>query len=117
MACHKLQFGVLDICGFEKDYYYYYQSNDRQPCDSWYGPLELKGKEGEKIELRVFSNCEEAQVYLNGKSLGRRHVGSIILPVSEYEPGILEIIGYRAEKKLQRYKSNFKEVQAFNVRR
>lgn len=63
--------GVLDTCGFEKDGYYFYQSqwSDKTvlhvlPHWSW------KGKEGEAIPVLCYTNCDSVELFLNGKSLG-----------------------------------------------
>ena len=52
------QFGIMDTCGFPKDYYYYYKAHwTTQPLihimPHWTWPR----REGEKLRLRVFSNC------------------------------------------------------------
>jgi beta-galactosidase len=58
------------------------------------------GKEGQEIDVRCFSNCEEIELLHNGKSLGRKpmvrtsHVAWNVL----YEPGVLEAHGYTGGK-------------------
>ena len=63
--------GVMDTCGFEKDGYYFYQSQwiDKTvlhlfPHWNW------KGKEGETIPVLCYTNCDTVELFLNGKSLG-----------------------------------------------
>ncbi len=64
-------FGVIDICGFPKDHFYLYQSmwTDKPMVHilpHWTHP----GKEGVKIPVVVYTNCDEVELFLNGKSLG-----------------------------------------------
>lgn len=95
------QFGVLDTCGFPKDNFYYYQawwSNEDVlhvlPHWNW------TGKEGQPIQVWCYSNQDEAELLLNGKSLGRKPVprnGHVEWTVP-YVPGTLEARGYRGGK-------------------
>lgn len=63
--------GVMDTCGFEKDGYYFYQSQwtDKTvlhlfPHWNW------KGKEGEGIPVLCYTNCDTVELFVNGKSQG-----------------------------------------------
>ena len=61
-----------------------------------------KGLEGQEIFVPVYTNCEELELYLNGKSLGRKQIeayghGEWHIP---YEPGELLCIGYKGGKKV-----------------
>jgi beta-galactosidase len=65
--------GVLDLAGFKKDHYYFYQSVWSEKSmvhilPHWTHP----GKEGVKIPVVVYSNCKEVELLLNGQSLGVR---------------------------------------------
>ena len=66
--------GVLDTCGFEKDSYYFYQSIWKRPepmahlLPHW--NLELE--EGTIIPVLGYTSCESAELFLNGKSYGRK---------------------------------------------
>lgn len=65
--------GALDLAGFPKDLYYFYQSvwSDNPMVHilpHWTHP----GKEGVEIPVIVYSNCEEVELFLNGKSLGAK---------------------------------------------
>ncbi|MEG3089774.1 beta-galactosidase GalA [Sphingomonas sp. PB4P5] len=67
-------FGVLDTCGFAKDNYHYYRSWWRPDVPMvhllphWTWP----GREGEPIEVWAHGNCDEVELLLNGRSLGRK---------------------------------------------
>ncbi len=97
-------FGIMDICGFPKNIYYYYQSwwTDKDvlhisPHWNW------KGKEGEPIDVWVNSNADDVELFLNGKSLGKKDMprnGHLNWMVN-YEPGKLEAIAYKKGKRLQ----------------
>ncbi len=92
------QFGVLDMCGFPKDNFYYYQSwwSDKTVLHllpHWNWP----GKEGRDIEVWCHSNCEEVELFLNGRSQGRKTMkkNSHLEWMVTYEPGTLLARGYR----------------------
>jgi beta-galactosidase len=62
-------FGIVDLAGFPKDTYYMYQSEWTTtpvlhvfPHWNW--------KEGQTIDVWAYSNCEEVELFLNGKSQG-----------------------------------------------
>ena len=66
-------FGLLDLCGFRKDLSYYFEAwwSDREvlhifPHWNW------KGAKKEKINIWVYSNHDEVELFLNNKSLGRK---------------------------------------------
>ncbi len=71
-------FGIVDLCGIPKDRYYLYRSHWRSdeptlhilPHWSW------PGREGTNIPVFVYTNGDEAELFLNGRSLGRRHKGA-----------------------------------------
>lgn len=96
-------FGVMDMCGFPKNIYYYYQSwwSDKDvlhisPHWNW------KGKEGQPIEVWVNSNADNVELFLNGKSLGKKDMprNSHLKWNVPFEAGKLEATGYRSGKKL-----------------
>lgn len=97
-------FGIMDVCGFPKNIYYYYQSwwTDKDVLHispHWNWP----GKEGQPIDVWVNSNADNVELFLNGKSLGKKNMprnGHLNWLVN-YEPGILEAIAYKKGKKLQ----------------
>lgn len=95
------QFGLLDLCGFTKDIFYYLKS--------WWGDEPVlhiaphwnwKGNEGKEINVTAYSNCDEVELFLNDKSLGKKNMqrnGDLQWQVN-YEPGILEAKGYKKGK-------------------
>jgi beta-galactosidase len=95
-------FGMVDQCGFYKDDAWYLKS--------WWGSepvLHLlphwnwKGKEGQPIDVWAYSNCDEVELFLNKKSLGKKAMeknGHLEWKVN-YQPGTLEAIGYKNGKK------------------
>ncbi len=65
--------GALDLAGFEKDLYYFYQSQwTDEPMvhllPHWTHP---RMKEGTKVPVWAYSNAEEVALYFNGKLIGR----------------------------------------------
>ena len=71
--CINSHFGILDTCGFPKDNFWYYQSwwTD-QPVLHLLPHWNWAGREGQEIDVRALSNCEEVELFLNGRSLGRQ---------------------------------------------
>jgi beta-galactosidase len=68
--------GLLDLCGFPKDKFYYFQSCwSAAPMvhllpDNWNTP----GKPGQNIRVIAFSNGKQVELFLNGRSLGVKNV-------------------------------------------
>lgn len=91
-------FGMVDACGFPKDDYYYLKSwwtNETVvhllPHWNW------QGKEGQEIRVCAYSNCDEVELFLNRKSLGKKTMalnGHLEWQV-KYEPGTMEAMGYK----------------------
>ncbi|MBT3278507.1 MAG: DUF4982 domain-containing protein [Phycisphaerales bacterium] len=101
-------FGIIDLCGFPKDHYYYYQSQWATApmvhlLPHWTWP-ELKL--GTVIPVVAYSNCDETELFLNGKSLGRKKTGEPFAPKWDvpYTPGTLEAVGYKGGKEAARTK-------------
>ena len=64
-------FGIMDMCGFPKDSYYYYQA--------WWGDKATvhllphwnwAGHEGQNIRVWAYGNGDRVELFLNGKSIG-----------------------------------------------
>ncbi|EOR93430.1 Beta-galactosidase [Arcticibacter svalbardensis MN12-7] len=99
--------GALDVAGFKKDLFYFYQSQwTKKPMvhilPSWTHP---KMEIGTKIPVWVYSNCDEVELFLNGKSLGKDKPGKKwnemqcewLVP---YEKGTLIAVGYLNGRKV-----------------
>ncbi len=92
------RFGVLDLCGFYKEAAHYLRAWWRpdvphlfiMPHWNW------EGREGEPIDVWCYGNTAEVELFLNGRSLGRK-----AMPVNHrlewqapWEPGLLEAKGF-----------------------
>ena len=111
-ASRSSYFGIVDLVGIPKDRYYLYKSYWKPdeglihilPHWNW------EDRIGENVPVFVYTNGEEAELFLNGKSQGKRRKN----PKSEnsverfrlmwneviYEPGELKVVVYKAGKKL-----------------
>lgn len=121
--------GCLDTCGFEKDAFYFYKSvwNQKEHfaylCPHWNLSLE----EGTVIPVLCYTTCEDAELFVNGKSYGMKSKGFPCYGMTEvyghfdrmrrpantddlflcwdvpYVPGKLEVVGYHEGKERCRY--------------
>lgn len=96
--CINSHFGIMDTCGFPKDSYYYYKSVwTNEPVLHVMPHWNWEGREGELINVRIYSNCDAVELRLNDISLGRK----MMIPNSHlawdvpYEPGELTATGYK----------------------
>ena len=96
-------FGVMDMCGFPKNIYYYYQSwwTDKDvlhisPHWNW------KGNEGKPVDVWVNSNAHSVELFLNGKSLGKKDMAmhKHLQWSVPYRAGTLEAIGIKNGRKI-----------------
>ena len=96
-------FGIMDVCGIPKNNYYYYQS--------WWTNKDVlhifphwnwKGKEGQLIDVWCFSNCDSVELFLNGKSVGRKIMerNSHLEWEVKYQPGVLYAKGWKNGREL-----------------
>lgn len=89
-------FGIMDTCGFPKDDCYYYEARMKSTPLIHIMPHWTWKKEGEKKTVRLYTNCEEADLILNGTSLGRKLLeGDWIEYEVPFQPGELKAVGYR----------------------
>ena len=95
------QFGIVDMCGFPKDSFFYYQSWwSSEPVLHLFPHWNFEGREGEEIPVWVHSNLDEVELLLNGKSLGSQKVprlGHVEWKV-KYQPGVIEARGTKGGK-------------------
>ncbi len=91
------QFGALDACGFPKDIAGYYRAWWRgEPVAHILPHWNWAGREGQPIEVWVYSNGAEVELSLNGRSLGRKPMpplGHLEWTVP-YAPGVLAARAY-----------------------
>lgn len=114
---HSSYFGIVDLAGFPKDRYYLYQSVWTQaPMVHVLPHWNWQGMEGKSIPVMAYTNCDEVELFVNGKSFGRQKRGAntITLPVGKntspqgtfdssyrllwdvpYQPGELKVVAYR----------------------
>jgi beta-galactosidase len=88
-------FGIVDLAGFPKDAFYFYLSEwtDRPvlhifPHWNW--------NEGDQIDVWAYTNCEEVELFLNGKSQGVQKKSEDKLHLVwrlSYVPGTLKAVG------------------------
>jgi beta-galactosidase len=109
--------GMLDLAGGKKPEYYqraaYWRDdsvlqlvviNGVKPESDW-RPAEAFIKwnwpDGSHVTVRAVANCDEVELFLNNRSLGRRAVSRDVYYSDwsvDYEPGVLSAVGYRAGK-------------------
>ena len=94
-------FGIVDLAGFPKDVYYMYQSEwtDKDvlhifPHWNW--------KEGQEVDVwAYYNNADEVELFLNGKSLGKKSKQGDDLHIMwrvPYQPGILKAVSRKNGK-------------------
>lgn len=98
------EFGILDYCGFEKDEAYYLKSWWTDETILHIFPhWNLKGHEGEKVSIWAYSNCDEVELIVNGKKLGKKKMpgNGHLTWDAIYQPGTVKAIGYKKGKKVK----------------
>ena len=101
--CINSHFGILDMCGFPKDNFYYYKAWWTKEVvlhllPHWNWP----GREGHEFRVDALSNCQEVELFLNGASLGRKTMkpNSKLTWKVGYAPGTLSAKGFDAAGKI-----------------
>jgi beta-galactosidase len=94
-------FGIIDLAGFKKDRFYLYQARWRPDLKMahilphWNWP----DRAGQVTPVHVYTSGDEAELFLNGKSLGRKTRGPreyrLRWDQVVYEPGELNVIAYK----------------------
>jgi beta-galactosidase len=65
--------GAIDSCGFKKDGFYFYQSQwTAKPMVHLFPHWNWKGREGQFIPVTCYTNCDTAELFINGRSVGVR---------------------------------------------
>jgi beta-galactosidase len=90
------QFGIVDMCGYPKDTFFYYKAWwSKEPALHVFPHWNFEGREGDEISVWAYSNLDEVELLVNGKSLGSQKVprlGHVEWKV-KYEPGAIEARG------------------------
>ncbi len=97
------QFGIVDLCGFPKDIFYYLKSWwGNEPVLHIFPHWNLKGHEGQQITITAYSNCDEVELICNGKNLGKKRmpVNGHLTWNTVYQPGSLIANGYKNGKRI-----------------
>jgi len=97
------QYGIIDICGFPKDSFYYYQSWwTNRPLLHLFPHWNWPGYEGKEIAVWVYSNFDRVELFHNGQSFGAKEVkkDSHVAWNVKYAPGIIEARGWKDGKQL-----------------
>jgi beta-galactosidase len=95
------QFGIVDMCGFPKDNFYYYKAWwGSEPVLHLFPHWDWSGREGEPISVWVHSNLDSVELFLNGKSQGSQKVQPLthLEWQVKFEPGVLEARGTKDGK-------------------
>lgn len=100
-------YGTFDLCGFPKDEAYYYKAAyTTDPVLHIFPHWNWKGKEGKPIDVWAYSNCDEVDFIVNGKSYGRKPMPRLehLAWKVPYEAGFIEAIGYKNGVEVLRHK-------------
>lgn len=113
---HSSMFGIIDLASIPKDRFYLYRSiwNKDEPTLHILPHWNWKGMEGKEIPVYVYTSYPEAELFLNGVSLGRQR--KVMTPKVQglqdenhesryrlmwtdvvYEPGELKVVAYGAD--------------------
>ena len=97
--------GIIDLAGFKKDRFYLYQAHWRPELPMahllphWTWPERV----GQITPVHVFTSGDEAELFLNGRSLGRKRKGAFEYRLRwddvVYAPGTLEVVAYKDGKR------------------
>ncbi len=78
-------FGIVDLAGLPKDRFYLYQSRwARAPMVHVLPHWNWEGREGQPIPVFVYTNADEVELFLNGRSLGskKKRAEPVVIPTS-----------------------------------
>jgi len=94
-------FGILDLAGFRKDRFFIYQARWRPEVrmahllPHWTWPERV----GQVTPVHVYSSADEAELFLNGRSLGKRKRGPLEYRFRwddvVYQPGSLRVATWK----------------------
>lgn len=95
-------FGILDYCGFEKDAYWYYKAWwTQEPVLHILPHWNREGLPNDTVDVHIYSNMDEVELFLNGKSLGKQQINKFDIAKYKvlYKKGKLEAKGTRNGRK------------------
>jgi beta-galactosidase len=97
--------GITDLAGFKKDRFYLYQAHWRPEfpmahiIPHWNWPDRL----GEVTPVHVFTSGDEAELFINSKSYGKKKKGQHVYRLRwddvKYEPGEVKVVVYKNGEK------------------
>lgn len=103
--CRSSYSGIIDLAGFKKNRFYLYQARWRPDLPiahilpHWNWPERI----GEITPVHIFTSGEEAELFLNGKSLGRKKKDQYEYRLRwdnvKYRPGELRVVAYKNGEK------------------
>jgi beta-galactosidase len=98
-------FGILDLAGFKKDRFFIYQARWRPDfamahlLPHWNWPDRV----GHVTPVMVYTSGDEAELFLNGRSLGRKKLEPLQYRLRwddvKYQPGELKVVAYKRGQK------------------
>lgn len=101
-------FGIIDLAGFKKSRFYLYQSRWRPDfpmahvLPHWTWPNRV----GQVTPVHVFTSGDEAELFVNGKSAGRKKKGQYVYRLRwddvTYAPGNISVVAYKNGKEWAR---------------
>jgi beta-galactosidase len=92
-------FGIVDLCGFPKDRFYLYQSQwTDEPMVHLLPHWNWEGREGQVTPVYCYTNCESAELFVNGRSLGKKSKQNRVYRLKwedvKYQPGSIKAVAY-----------------------
>lgn len=108
---HSSYFGIIDLASLPKDRFYLYRSkwNEKDPTLHMLPHWTWPGREGQVTPVYVYTSYPSAELFVNGKSQGRRQKtkdGDVVdryrLRWNDvvYEPGEIKVVAYDADGKI-----------------
>jgi beta-galactosidase len=101
--CINSHFGIMDMCGFPKDNFYYYQAWwGARPVLHLFPHWNWEGREGQEIAVWVHSNLDRVELFLNGESQGAQDVtrNTHLAWKVKYAPGAIEARGFKGGRQV-----------------
>jgi beta-galactosidase/beta-glucuronidase len=109
--------GIIDLAGFKKPEYFFRQSLWAAKPMAFIGATPISNKEdggtwshrrvqhtwnwpaGSRVTVECFTNCDEAELFINGKSQGRQSKASAVSKIPhwdvDFQPGAALVKGYK----------------------